>query len=228
MSAAEARLGGQFHRLAFTATLIVWAAVLLATNRGWEFTTPARMNGFSEHHFRVARALLATGLGPRGSIICDAAGVIPYVSGFNQIDRVGLVDNYLAGRIPASVEEREQYVWSRPADVYMGFEPPASEGSQTPTDDIEMSTPYVRSLMQRELKLVESRIFLQNPSLLHARMRELRDNWKLLGETDWPGWKAWHLKLFIYVRRDSPNAQVLNQDLGSLIDKPVEQIDLSN
>jgi hypothetical protein len=206
----------------------VWLALLFVWQKSWRIS-PIPPSPFGQFHTKIGEALKSTGLGYQGTVLCDAAGVIPYISGFNQVDRVGLVDNFLSGRKPAPRAEREAYIWSRPIDVYFGNEPPAEPGAESPEVDSQMKSQYVSEiLLKRQLALVESRIFLQDPQLLHARMRELRDNWYLLGETSSPAWKAWKLKSFVYVRRNSLNAELLISKLGSLIDRQPAQINLND
>jgi hypothetical protein len=106
--------------------------------------------------------------------------------------------------VPLDVRARERYIWSRGADVYIGYEPPASTGVDTPAADPRMRVPYVSDiLLRRRLHTIEDRIFVQDPVLLHDRMRELRDNWEWIGEIDWPGWRLWNLKSFLYVRKNA-------------------------
>jgi hypothetical protein len=174
---------------------------LLALQPSFDFRPLAR-GEFNDYHLRIAEALRETGLGASATVLTDAAGVIPYVSGFNQLDRIGLTDNHLSGRVPLSAAERERYVWSRAPDVYLGYEPPASAGTESAAADQVMRTPYVADiLMKRRLFTIEDRIFVQDEALLHARMRELRDHWIWLGEMEWPGWRLWRLKSFVYVRK---------------------------
>lgn len=214
--------------LGFLTIAVVCLGMLFISQKSWRIS-PIPPGDFHQHHARIAQALKSTELGFRGTILCDAAGIIPYVSGFNQVDRVGLADNFLSGRTPATDAEREAYIWSRPIDVYVGFEPPAATGAQAPETDSQMRTWYVsENLLKRKLTLVESRIFVQDPQLLHSRMRELRDNWFWLGEINSPGWNAWKLKSFVYVRRNSPNAELLISKLNTLIDIEPSQINLSD
>jgi hypothetical protein len=207
---------------------IIWLCVLLISQKSWQ-TSPISPSDFNKYHSKIADALKSTGLGSEGTVLCDAAGIIPYVSGFNQVDRVGLVDNFLSGRKPVTLEERESYIWSRPIDVYVGYEPPAEENTSLPENDQTMKSRYVsEALMQRKLELIESRIFVQDPQLLHSRLRELRDNWYFLGETQSPNWDNGDLKSFIYVRRDSPNAQLLITKLKNIIDVQPKDLNLNN
>ncbi len=207
---------------------LVWFGILLATERTWNLT-PIPVSTFGRFHARVGDALKRTGLDSRGTIICDAAGVIPFVSGFNQIDRVGLTDNFMSGRSGPTGAEREAYLWSRSADIYIGYEPPATEGASDLASDPKMNSRYVSAvLIKRPLTLVESRIFVQDPDLLHERMRRLRDDWDLLGELEWPGWKAWKLKSFIYVRRNSPYEGLVISRIKPLVRYAPEQVDLDD
>jgi len=205
-----------------------WLGILTVSTRIWHLK-PTPVSAFGSFHTRVADALKATNLGSQGTIICDAAGVIPYLSGFNQIDRVGLTDNFLSGRSAPTQSEREEYLWSRSADVYIGQEPPATAGASDQASDPKMCTRYVSEiLLKRPLRLVESRIFVQEPNLLHERMRRLRDDWELIGELDWPGWEAWNLKSFVYVRRGSPHASTIISKIRPLVRYSPEQVDLDH
>jgi hypothetical protein len=205
-----------------------WIIALLTWQGSWPIRAKP-LSGFAQYHIKIAEALKATGLREKGVILGDAAGIIPYVSGFNQVDRIGLVDNFLSGRTALTPEQREAYLWSRQLDVYVGYEPPAEPGKQRPEDDSRMKTPYVSQiLMKRKLTLIEPRMFVQDPRLLHARMRELRDNWDLVGELDWPGWGLWRLKSFVYVRRDSPNAAVLMAKLKGIVAVDPQHVDLED
>ena len=111
----------------------------------------------------------------------------------------------------------------------MGYEPPAAPGALGPSDDDRMKSAYVSQiLMRKPLITIESRIFVQEPELLHARMRELRDRWYWIGEVEWPGWRLWHLKSFIYVRRDSKNAARLIEHLGGVVKLEPDKVRLDD
>lgn len=218
----------KFSQIILVTVIIFWFGILFVSQKSWQIS-PAPVNEFNIYHFKIAHALKNTGIGSQGTVLCDAAGIIPYISGFNQLDRVGLASNYLSGRKPLTLEEREAYVWSQPIDVYIGNEPPAQIGKENPEDDAQMKTQYVSEiLLRRKLKLVESRIFVQDPQILHSRMRELRDNWHLVGELNWAGWDMWKLKSFVYVRRNSPHSQKLITELNKITEIKPQQIDLNN
>ncbi|HMJ07628.1 MAG TPA: hypothetical protein VK468_01400 [Pyrinomonadaceae bacterium] len=206
---------------------VVCFCIILFVQKNWRIDV-VPVSSFNQYHYKIANALAATGLGSKATILCDAAGIIPYVSGFNQVDRVGLVDNYLSGRKPITAAEKENYLWSRRTDVYVGYEPPAGIEPDA-SDDRVMQSQYVsKILLQRQLTLVESRIFVQDPDLLRYRMMELRDDWYFLGEMDWPGWHAWKLKSFIYVRKDSPYAQQLITSLQNIVIHTPAEVDLND
>lgn len=202
------------------------AGILLVLQPAWTFTALPRTE-FDRYHRRIGEALRGTGLGSSGTILCDAAGVIPYLSGFNQVDRVGLVDNTLSGRVPLSPRAREQYLWDSRADVYLGYEPPASAGAMAPDSDPLMQGPYVTTVLMnpRMVEGVGNRIFVVDPDLLHARMRTLRDRWVWIGELDWPGHDVWGLRSFVYVRRGADPR--LTEGLGRLVDQAAGQVDVS-
>ena len=207
---------------------MTWPLILIILQGSWQIS-PLPPGEFTQYHSQIARALNETGLGARGKILCDAAGIIPYISGFSHVDRMGLTDNFLSGRELITPEEREKYLWTRQADVYVGYEPPATSGTRKPQDDPGMDTSYVSHvLMNRKLTLIEDRIFVQDPLLLHSRMRELRDNWYFVGELEWPGWKIWNLKSFIYVRKSSLHSNVLLSELKKIISIEPDMVDLNN
>ena len=205
-----------------------WYGMLWMSLKSW-VGPPLTDKAFNRYHLKIAKSLESTDLGANGTILCDAAGIIPYVSGFNLVERVGLVDNFLSGRTPATTNEREAYIWSRHLDVYLGADPPAMAQATSAEDDPRMRTRYVAEiLLKRKLTLVESRIYPQDPETLHSRMRELRDNWQFMGEVGSPDWKSWKLKSFLYVRKDSPNASLLISKLEPLVTFQPEQVDLEN
>lgn len=220
-------------RLAALAAVMV--AILFATDGNWRSLLRGGAahppDEFSEYHFQIARVLEATRLGPRMTILCDAAGIIPFVTEVNLLDRVGLNDNFLSGRHPISPEEREQYIWSRNPDVYIGFEPPASPGAARAEEDSRMKTGYLNHLMHFHrtggVVIIENRTFLTRPELWHMRMRELRDNWVWLGEINWPGWRISGLKSFVYVRGNSPHFDTLAPALKQLVAAEPERVDLN-
>jgi hypothetical protein len=188
---------------------------------------PLPRGEFNDYHWRIAEALRGTHLGAHATVLSDAAGVIPYVSGFNQIDRVGLTDNYLSGCTPHRLAEREAYMWAAAPQVYIGYEPPATVGCNAPDVDAIMRTPYVaRVLLKRPLLALEDRIFLQDAALLHQRMRELRDHWDWVGEIEWPGWGLWHLKSFAYVRKDASPS--LHAAVNTLVARHPAEVVLDN
>jgi hypothetical protein len=215
-------------RLAAPALAIIWLVVPPVVQGSWR-TSPRPLSDFHQYHLKIAKALQATGLGSKGTVLCDAAGVIPYVSGFNQVDRVGLTDNTLSGRKKLTPEERDQYIWTTHPDVYVGYEPPALTDSARPEQEPRMTTAYVsRVLLNRKPSPIEDRIFARTAPLLHQRMLELRKNWVLVGEVNWPGWRIWKLKSFIYVRKESPHAEALVESLQSIVSIAPAQIDLDN
>lgn len=186
------------------------------------------LDPFNQYHWRVATALRETGLESQAIIITDAAGIIPFVSGFNQIDRVGLNDNYFSGRYGSTMAEREARLWSLPADVYLGYEPPAAAGSRRAGDDPVMQSPYVTHVLLSPDRFVGigDRVHLQDTALLYGRLCALRDGWDWLGELHWAGDDAWGLKAFLYVRKGSPHTAILKQALTHIIDTPAGSVAL--
>lgn len=200
-----------------------WLQGIYRTQAEWPAVLPEHST--QQYHFKIAQALQGTGLGSQATVITAAAGVIPYVSGFNHVDPIGLTDNFMSGRQATTSEQREEYLWSRQADVYVGFEPPAQADIQRPEDDPRMDTLYVTRLMGRE-RNVPNQNYLKEPEILHFRMRELRDNWHLLGETESPNWKWLGLKSFVYVRKDSPHFERLASSLRPIVSVEPDEIDL--
>ncbi len=204
------------------AVALICCVVLVTSNEAWKMIgspwQPNPPDGFQQYHWRIAQALQATGLAEKATVLCDAAGVIPFVSHFNEVDLVGLTDNVLSGRTALTPAEREAYLWNRKLDVYIGYEPPASPGISRREDDPRMQSAYVISLMDpSRFTLVGDRVFLKDPILLHQRMAELRDHWAWVGEIEWPGRPAWGLKSFVYVRKDSPYREKLISALKQLV-----------
>jgi hypothetical protein len=214
--------------------LIVGGAIIVRTP--WPLSAePAAFP--TDLHAPIADALAATHLGPRVSLHFMGAGLIPYRSEVNHVDPVGLTDNELCGRVPLSRDEYERVLWSRPADTYLGLEPPASVGSATPEEDPVMTSPYLAHLLSDQgpgaltwrratfgpITMTERREFL------HRRMRRLRDEWVWLGE-DYSEtlWAHLRIRLFVYVRRDSPFRDRLITALRPIADVPPEAVDLKH
>lgn len=222
------------HRLQQLMVAGMCLIIILATHESWQvFRTPitqAPRDGFSQYHFKIANALKETGLGPRATVLNDAAGIIPFVSEFNHVDRVGLTNNFLSGRHPISPEERERYLWSQNADVYIGYEPPAASEAQTPESDMNLHSAYVNNVLLAPTfsSPIGARMFVQEPAFLYSRMKELRDNWYWVGEVEWPGRQVWKLKSFVYVRKDSPYFDVLVSSLEDIVARPPNQITLND
>jgi arabinofuranosyltransferase len=207
---------------------------------GMRFSEPFPLHAYHVAEFELAETLRATGLGPSATVIHDSAGVVPFFSGFNHIDRVGLADNYLSGRHPVSPEAREDYLWSRNADVYIGQEPPAGSGAQSSGDDPVMASGYVTKTLldlpdddeeedaedDDDPDPVDDRIMLKRrPDLLYARMCILRDGWAWIGELEWPG-SEWGWRRFAYVRRDSPHRHALEAALDSVVKRQAKEVSI--
>ena len=123
----------------------------------------------------------------------------------------------------------EAYLWSQGADVFVGFQPPATAGAERPEDDPVMDTAYIsEALVERRFGFVTDLNFPYEVDVLHSRMRELRDNWVWLGYTDWDnGWQGFRVRRFIYVRKDSPHRDVLIANLNPIIAATPAEIDLN-
>jgi hypothetical protein len=88
-----------------------------------------------------------------------------------------------------------------------------------------MASPYVADvLLRREMSPIDERIHVQDPVLLHARMRELRDHWTWVGEIDWPGRRVWRLRSFVYVRKGADSR--LRRSLEAIVDRSPEAVSL--
>jgi hypothetical protein len=177
-----------------------------------------------ENFYRpIGYALQRTHLGRQATIVCQAAGTIPYLSEFSHIDPVGLTDNFLSGRIPVNAWERERYIWGRDPDVYIGPEPPASIGAADWSGDPLSQTKYLQEIVyvyQNDLGLKNSlgRLSVQEMrEVIHLRMTELRDRWTFLGEIPYPLPITSRYTSFGYVRTDSPYFQVLVNALEPLV-----------
>jgi hypothetical protein len=170
--------------------------------------------------------LASTGLGPRATLIFDSAGVVPYLSRFTHVDPVGLTDNTLSGREPLSIWDREKYLWSRGADVYVGPEPPATEGATDCTDPI-MSGAYGKDVLLERSRLMKAyfRIFStlsadEICAVVHHRMRILRDEFELAGEIPFPVPTPPGFTTFAYVRKASEHRAALVAALAPLARRP--------
>jgi hypothetical protein len=172
----------------------------------------------------IGEALASSGLGPRASVVIDSAGVVPYVSRFAHIDPVGLTDNVLSGRRPITPVQREEYIWGRRPDVYIGPELPATAGAASCGGDPLIGIAYVQDVLldpdrYRVSGYTKSYGHLTKADrcdLLHSRMRQLRDHYEYLGELPFPEHTSKGYTTFAYVRADSPHRRELEQALGPL------------
>jgi hypothetical protein len=185
----------------------------------------------TRHYAPIAEALRRTGLGHRAVLVFDSVGYIPFVSGVNNIDPVGLTDNVLSGRVPLSAMDREQYIWGSRPDVYLGPTLPATGSCQEPEEEPLFESRYMkRVFLERVVFRGYRRIYGQLSQddlreVLHFRMRELRDNWLFLGEIPYPFPAPPEYTHFIYVRADSPHAQQLVTELEPLVFRKPEEFD---
>ena len=181
---------------------------------------------------KLGAALATTGLANDATLVCDSAGIVGYASEFDLIDRSGLMDNFLSGREDVSFREREDYIFGLEPDVYIGWEPPATPGAAEARQDPAAASSYVRRDLLRSRdrggELV-SRIFALEPEGLYRRMVELRDHWHWLGQVEPRAyWEPfWGVKMFAYVRRDSPHFDVLVEALQAVIELPPERVNLA-
>jgi hypothetical protein len=227
-------LGRHRMRVTLLVTLIAVASIYLSGDWRLENAGP---RFYHSYHERMANALAATGLGSKATVTTSAAGLIPYRSGFNHIDPIGLVENTLSGRTDMSTEEREAYLWSLYSDVYLGTEPPASPGATGPEDEPAFQSMFVKEHLLRppmyRLQFYRNGVVNgdtgRKSRLLFNRMKQLRDNWVFLGEMQNEKVNKWMLiRCFVYVRRDSPYFATLYEGLQTLIDVPPDAIDLNS
>ncbi|REJ76256.1 MAG: hypothetical protein DWQ47_11625 [Acidobacteria bacterium] len=188
----------------------------------------------TKYYRPIGEALASTDLGPKGKIVFDSAGIVPFVSEFTHIDPVGLTENALSGRDPMTVEEREKYIWGTNPDVYIGPEPPASGGATNCESEPLVSSEYLKKVLLYEDRFQVMTQYLSvygrlSPSeqceIIHMRMRELRDNWEMLGEFPHPAPQPSEYTTFVYVRKESPYKKRLTTALTTLVTNEPEDID---
>ncbi|CAN5570072.1 hypothetical protein BH10CHL1_BH10CHL1_40100 [soil metagenome] len=72
------------------AVALLCCVVLITSNEAWKMLgsswPPNPPDGFQQYHWRIDQALQATGLGGEATVLFDAAGVIPFISHFNERD----------------------------------------------------------------------------------------------------------------------------------------------
>ncbi len=217
---SKSRVGRQWLTTAVACMMILYTlATSQWTWKGLQWPVgQLPVDVFNQYQFKIAHALQKTGLQSRATVLNDAAGIVPYFSRFNQVDLIGLNENFLSGRFRVTGEERERYLWSRRADVYVGHEVPAFPGAQGPENDPRMRTRYVAGMAEDDdPRSIHNRVFARGPRALHYRMRELRDGYYCVGEIEWPGWELWRLKSFAYVRKDSPYFDRLVRALREIV-----------
>ncbi|PWT89223.1 MAG: hypothetical protein C5B54_09280, partial [Acidobacteria bacterium] len=180
----------------------------------------------TEYYAPMADALSSTGLKSEATIVMRAAGYVPFMTQFSHVDSVGLTDNYLSGRKPISLIEREQYIWSKHPDIYIGPELPASAGATDCASEPLINSEYVQHILLHDngtnLQLATLHIYKNTTQqerceALHARMRELRENWDLVGRLSMPLPATKGEKIFAFVRRASPHHEQLTKALKTLV-----------
>jgi hypothetical protein len=186
------------------------------------------------HYEPVTAALLRVGAGPDVTLVYDAAGYIPFASRTSFIDPVGLVDNTLSGREPITPIEREEYIWGSNPDVYLGPFPPASAGASGPEDDPITRTSYFENIILDEDTFEDYGHFMRSMSpeeeiaSKYFRMIELRDNWIALGEIPYTLGTPPEYTHFLYVRKASPHADRLVEELSKVTNRAISEIDFDN
>jgi len=202
--------------------------VLMVRRTNWNFEPEAAPISV-QYHQRIADALFKTGLGRRATINISGAGLVPFRSGFNHLDPVGLEDNYLSGRTPVTRALAEQYLWHQRADVYVGWEPPASPRVESVDDEPLFEDPYVRWLvdpksgvygLQWKHRKYGKVVAQELPELLFERMKKLRDSYRLVEVLRLAG----RLRSFIYVSKESPYGGELARELGHAFDRPFDAV----
>lgn len=96
----------------------------------------------------LALDMTETGLGGDASILLSAAGFIPYESGFQAIDWLGLNDEQMSGKYPMSVEEARAHLDARAPDMAMSVFPPASPGATSYHDDPAFNSRSVQATIR--------------------------------------------------------------------------------
>ena len=228
---ALALLDRRLPTLAALAMLAV--AALLPVWLTWKFTytyfpwIPRNHDGY---YGPVGEALASTGLEERATLVFDSAGVVPFTSRFTHIDPVGLVDNTLSGRVPIGAVEREEYIWGRHPDIYIGPVPPASPGATSCDDEPLVGSPYVEKVLfndvtggpyQRHYGHLSRE---ERCAAVHWRMRALRDDFEVLGEIPFPIPPVPEYTTFVHIRRDSAHGKALAEAMRPLIVRTPEEI----
>ncbi|WP_420587382.1 hypothetical protein [Ruegeria sp.] len=218
--------------------VLVTSVLLCALAVQFEFDRSRHWKWFSGiqilHYEPIAEALARSEAGSDGTLVFDSAGYIPYVSGFSLIDPIGLTDNVLSGREPITPMEREQYIWGSDPDVYLGPVPAASAGAESGRDDPLVQSEYAQNILLQPVIFASYERFMgkmtydERLEMLHVRMRELRDRWIAVGEIPYPYPSLEEYTHFLYVRRDSPHADRLVDELGRITTRPIENIDFDN
>ncbi len=150
----------------------------------------------------VARDLRSSGLGQDATILTSAAGVIPYLSGFNAIDWLGLNDEQLSGKYPMTIEEVRDYIASKNPDASMSIFPAAAAGVESYVDDPGFNSNSVQATLNgRGVKLFKHWDRELASKMIWNQMTYLRDSTDLA--TCYPLFRNW--AIFIYVDRSSPH-----------------------
>lgn len=205
---------------------VVGIVSLVLIERAWQATVVGfpwiQIN--DEGYYRpIGEALADTGIRDQATLVIDSAGVVPFLSQFTHVDPVGLNDNTLSGREPIGVIEREQYIWGRRPDLYIGPYPRASAGATGCTDDPFMQSPFAENVLLAPItdgpyyRHYGSLSREERCSAVHWRMRELRDQFALVGEIPFPVGPSPEYTTFVHVRRDSPYRETLVAAMKPLI-----------
>ncbi len=161
---------------------------------------------------RLGLDLGETALGQDATILLSGAGQVPWFSRFRALDWVGLNLNRASGREALSVEELWSYLDAQRPDLAFSILPPAAPGSTRPEDDPNFQSAHVRRTRGgRGSALFEHWDPARVDETFWREMLWLRDHCEFaasyrLGDAWGEPW--WVL---VYVRRDSPHADLLRE-----------------
>lgn len=160
---------------------------------------------------RIGKDLAKSGLGQEATVAASMAGALPWYSGMQLVDLLGLATDRLSGREPLTPEGYWRYQEQARPDVLVSAAPPATPGSAPGDTDPALSAPAVVGLLHgagseitahgdpRRLREMVQRemIFIRDHYAFGAAYR--------MESSDWT---------FVYIRRDSPLRHQLRQALG--------------
>jgi hypothetical protein len=190
-------------------TLLNWALHARSSATTWLAVDAPQSNALA----RLGLDLRSTGLGQDATILLSAAGMIPWYSGFRAIDWIGLNNDFMSGRDERTLDEVWAYLGGEEPDVVFSILPPATPGIEHRADDANfMSANVQTTLYGRGSALFEHWNGELVAEMFWREMKYARDHCEFgacykLGDAWGDDW--W---VFVYVRRDSPHRDVL-QDM---------------